>query len=270
MASTTGTRGRGKTPTRYRSSSKRSERRSRSLRRTTAERSKSSSNNKKGIMETPPHEEIEVGLDAKADQITIVVGTDQNTVQSVVVLKSGFTTKKKKPNRLLWNRRSRSTSRFSDSSLPSLNPPPRSELLRPDSPVSLRASVFDGRQRDQPLRGRDAVRDDPGMQRPAMVRVDEEEEREPTSILPGRLRGASSKSKSRRDNKKFKQPIIRLDSHGYHNFTPTEEKKKRGKQTKKEEPLRKFRYEQEKPSRSYRPGFRNNKVDPVVIITDCF
>ena len=109
-----------------------------------------------------PHETIEIGLDAKSHQITIVVGSDTSSngletqdVQSVVILHD-FSSSPRKGQR--WTQRDRSVSRSSrrssdsarqasSSSKSKLSTPAitmRSDLLRPESPMPHRSSPSHG------------------------------------------------------------------------------------------------------------------------------
>lgn len=201
-----------------------------------------------------PIEQIEVSFDAQVDQITIVVGNESNSVQSVVVLSSNFTKK-----RLLWNR-VQSASKYSRRPSSHLNntgssraPPTRkdsmrSELLRPDSPPAQRqrSSAFDGRrgERDQPPggRGRESLRSDRSVG--SHHSHQRQNGRQPS------LRGISKESR-------FHRRMDRSSSY-IKDMPPTEKCKANNKKSNKKRTTVK----------SFRPKFRNNRVDPIVLVAD--
>lgn len=103
-----------------------------------------------------PHETIEVGLDTESNQITIVVGTDLDGVQSVVVVNPHEQKNRKFKHPLSNPKKSNSGAISHMKALKSFAAPiraSRSDLLRPDSPMPDRSSVFEGRrggEREQP------------------------------------------------------------------------------------------------------------------------
>ena len=107
-----------------------------------------------------PNEMIEVGLDAKSNQTTIVVGNDRGSVQCVIVVKSNLLKPKPAANPF---QSLRSTLSNTSAAPTTRRRSMRSDLLRPVSPMPQRSSVFEGRrgERDQPPtnRGRDFNRD---------------------------------------------------------------------------------------------------------------
>jgi len=115
------------------------------------------------------HEKIEIGLDTQCNQITIVVGTEAEDVQSVVVLNANFSSRAggtplhrvRSTPRIVTRRNSNasnSSTCTNSARLPPSNLPPpkcRSDLLRPTSPITHRSSLFDGErrgEREQPPR----------------------------------------------------------------------------------------------------------------------
>jgi hypothetical protein len=227
-----------------------------------------------------PYEKIEVGLDSRTDQITIVVGTDQNTVQSVVVLKSEW--KQHSKNRLqLWSRTQKRSPSLGQQ-LASLKDTTRfrSELLRPNSPISLRSIVAEGR-------GRDSARDDHNTLRrshrqhqgrsfeprqtntttsqptPTMTRS--RSRSTTTTALSGATRSSLFLGKNTRDSKcnKKTENTTFLDSHGCNNNNNLPALKE-GKSYVHENTTN----GNESKPRFYRRTFRHNRVDPVLVTQD--
>ena len=242
-----------------------------------------------------PQERVEVGLDAQTDQITIVVGTDQNAVQSVVVLSSQFSPIKQ---RRLGARQDRSSSTKSSKSSSlseklasidaktsynqSTNNYVRSVSRRPESPISLRSSFLEGRLRcDRSLfpslerhRGRDsAARDDhntrrhtdnpcrtmePRKKAHAAIILTSTTTATALSTLSGPTR-ASLLVKRGNNHRKTKgdKHVIDPDSRGYNNKNNLPPIKDSIEYIYGKNP------NQSKPKYSYR-NFRHHRVDPVL------
>jgi hypothetical protein len=199
------------------------------------------------------NERIEVGLDPQGERVTIVVGNENNSilaVQSVVVLKADFIIKKKHP----WSLGERKSMfrRRSNSNLSNSSPAPpryrnlRSDLLRPESPKPERPSSRRG-ERDQPpiSRGRDLSRSD----RSVSSRSSRHSHQGNSRRRPS-MNGSVSSKNSR-------QALENNSSSQRTDLAPMQETNTLKKNVSGKRRLI-----------SYRPQFRNHRVDPVLMVAD--
>lgn len=178
-------------------------------------------------------EQIEIGFDANGDQVTIVVGNEAHSVQSVMVVESDFS---KKP----WNQ----ASAIPFCRKPSSRNFKRSNLLGPESPLRQRPNI-----RDQPSsnRGRDSSRC----------------ERSGTS------RGRSNSSPQRL-NRRRKSPSGTKNRSIRDSRTPTHQHLRYDNSTRRTLPpgtAQSGKKSDSKRSKTFSiPRLRNNKVDPVLMV----